>query len=77
MAADQEAKPIGVKTVIMLYLRILLPIILLYIFTVLVSVFSRSATPDLHAAVPLFMDLIKVIVGAAIGVFSVLLGRKR
>jgi hypothetical protein len=66
----------GVKKLVLLYLGILLPIVALYVFTILLSVYSSVPTPDLHATVPLFMDLIKIIVGAAIGAFSVLIGRK-
>lgn len=65
-----------IKNVVLLYLGILLPIVILYIFTVTASSIISAPTPDLHAAVPVFMDLIKVIVGAAIGAFSVLLGRR-
>jgi hypothetical protein len=67
---------VEIKKVILLYLGILLPIVVLYVFTVLTSTFSPAPTPDLHAAIPLFMDLIKIIVGAAIGAFSVSLGRR-
>jgi hypothetical protein len=65
-----------IRSVIFLYLGILLPIALLYVFTVIAPFFTSAPTPDLHAAVPVFMDLIKVIVGAAIGAFGVLLGTK-
>jgi hypothetical protein len=67
---------VQIKNVILLYLGILLPIVALYVFTVVTPLFSNAPMPDLHAAVPVFMDLIKVIVGAAIGAFSVLLGAK-
>ena len=59
-----------------LYLGILLPIALLYVFTVIAPFFNPAPMPDLHAAVPVFMDLIKVIVGAAIGAFGVLVGMR-
>jgi hypothetical protein len=77
VTTEKNEKSVDIKSVMMLYLGILLPIVLLYVFTILVSAFSTAATPDLHAAVPLFMDLIKVIVGAAIGAFSVLLGGRK
>lgn len=64
------------KTVLLLYLGILLPIVGLYIFTVVYSNSLQSPSPDLHAAVPVFMDLIKVIVGGAIGAFSASLGKQ-
>lgn len=65
-----------IKSVIFLYFGIIMPIVFLYMFTVTVPLFTSAPTPDLHAAVPVLMDLIKVIVGGAIGAFSVLLGKK-
>lgn len=65
-----------IQRLIGLYLGILLPIVALYIFTVVFSVYSPTATPELSAAIPIFMDLIKIIVGGAIGAFSVVIGNK-
>jgi len=65
-----------IKHVIFLYLGILLPIIFLYLFTALAPAFISAPVPDLHNATPVFAELIKVIVSAAIGAFSVFLGKK-
>ncbi|WFU70024.1 hypothetical protein [Bradyrhizobium sp. CB2312] len=65
-----------IKRVIGLYLGILLPILALYVFTVIFSVYAPTATPQLSAAIPVFMDLIKIIVGGAIGAFSVIIGHR-
>jgi hypothetical protein len=65
-----------IKRVIGLYLGILLPILALFIFTAIFSVYAPTAVPQLSAAIPVFMDLIKVIVGGAIGAFSVVIGNK-
>jgi hypothetical protein len=56
------------------YFGILFPIVALYVGTIWVSAVSAAPMPELHAAVPVLLDLIKVIVGGAIGAFSVRIG---
>lgn len=65
------------KRLVFTYLVILGPILFAYMFTVFVVAFSHAPLPDLHAAVPVFVDLMKVIVGAAIGAFSVAIGQTK
>lgn len=67
----------NVKKLAVGYLVIIAPILFAYLFTVGVTVASSSPLPDLHAAVPVFVDLMKVIVGAAIGAFSVSIGQTK
>ena len=67
----------NVKRLAVSYLVIIAPILFAYLFTICVTVFSSSPLPDLHAAVPVFVDLMKIIVGAAIGAFSVSIGQTK
>lgn len=63
------------RNVVFVYFAIMFPIILLYVFTVVFPAYSTSPMPDLHAAVPVLLDLIKIVVGGAIGAFSASLGK--
>jgi hypothetical protein len=53
-----------------LYIVLLLIISALYLFSASISAFAHAATPDIDKTIPIFSDLIKVIVGAAIGSIS-------
>lgn len=59
-----------VKKIATLYLIMLAPIAALYIFTLMYVSMSRFATPTLDNVPGVFLDLIKIIVGGAIGAFS-------
>ncbi|RUM13482.1 hypothetical protein EFD56_27910 [Rhizobium phaseoli] len=59
-----------VKQIATLYLIILAPIVALYIFTLLYVSMSSFPTPTVDNAPGFFLDLIKIIVGGAIGAFS-------
>lgn len=59
-----------VKKIATLYLIILAPIVSLYIFTLIFVSTSNFPTPTLDNAPSFFLDLIKIVVGAAIGAFS-------
>jgi len=58
------------KNVVLLYVVLLGIVAALYIFSVSISTFAHAATPDLDKTISIFSDLIKVIVGAAIGSIS-------
>jgi hypothetical protein len=49
---------------------LLLIISALYVFSASISTFAHAATPDIDKTISIFSDLIKVIVGAAIGSIS-------
>ena len=58
------------KSFVVLYVILLVTVSALYVFSVSISTFVHAATPDLDKTIPVFSDLIKVIVGAAIGSIS-------
>lgn len=60
----------SVKKIATLYLVLLAPIAALYIFTLMYVSMSRFPTPGLDNVPGFFLDLIKIIVGGAIGAFS-------
>jgi len=63
------------RVIIAYYLALLIVVGGLYIYTVQLSLNPAIPTRYLQDAIPVFMDLIKVIVGGAIGSFAALLGR--
>jgi hypothetical protein len=58
------------KMLVGVYLIVLAIVAGLYVFSAGVSAWSKMATPGLENAIPVFVDLIKVVVGAAIGAAS-------
>ena len=64
------------KTVVYIYLFVLVIVALLYAFTASISTFAQAPTAALEAAIPVFVDLLKVIAGAVIGSLSTALGKK-
>jgi hypothetical protein len=63
------------KMLVLIYLVALLTVAALYVFTASVSVLAKVPTPGLESAIPIFVDLLKVIVGAVIGSVSTALSR--
>ncbi len=52
------------------YLTLLVTVAVLYMFAVGVSALAHGPTPEVDRAITVLSDLIKVIVGAAIGAIS-------
>ena len=63
------------KSVVAFYGLTLVIIAALYVFTALFAAMSKTATPALEAAIPVFVDLLKVITGAAVGSLSTAFGK--
>jgi hypothetical protein len=63
--------------IVLVYVVVLLVVSALYVFTTTLATYSRVATPSLENAIPIFVDLLKVIVGAAIGSASTAIGRSQ
>ncbi|WP_457798908.1 hypothetical protein [Methylocystis sp. S23] len=64
------------KTVVYIYLMVLVIIAVLYALTAGISTFAQAPTAALEAAIPVFVDLLKVVTGAVIGSLSTALGKK-
>ena len=58
------------RSLVTLYVVLLVIVSALYVFSASISTFSHAATPDIDKTISIFSDLIKVIVGAAIGSIS-------
>jgi hypothetical protein len=58
------------RSMVTLYIVLLVIISALYVFSASIQTFAHAATPDIDKTIPIFSDLIKVIVGAAIGSIS-------
>jgi hypothetical protein len=63
--------------IVFVYVIVLLVVSALYVFSTILATYSRAATPSLENAIPIFVDLLKVIVGAAIGSASTAIGKLR
>ncbi|HXW71990.1 MAG TPA: hypothetical protein VEK34_11190 [Methylocella sp.] len=63
--------------IVLVYVIVLLVVSGLYVFTTTLATYSHVATPSLENAIPIFVDLLKVIVGAAIGSVSTAIGKLR
>jgi hypothetical protein len=72
---DTSEGAMTAKMLVSLYLVVLVTVAGLYVFTASFSVLAHVPTPGLESAIPVFVDLLKVIVGAAIGSFSTALGK--
>jgi hypothetical protein len=66
----REGIKMNVRSMVTLYMILLIIISALYVFSASISTFSHAATPDIDRTISIFSDLIKVIVGAAIGSIS-------
>jgi hypothetical protein len=63
------------RNAVTLYVILLVIVSVLYMFSVSISTFAKAATPDVNNTIPIFSDLIKVVVGAAIGSISTAFAR--
>jgi hypothetical protein len=73
----RERSPMTANKIVLVYGVVLLVVSALYVFTTTLATYSHVATPSLENAIPIFVDLLKVIVGAAIGSASTAIGKSR
>lgn len=68
---------ITARMILIVYVIVLVTVSALYVFTATFAATARAPTPGLENAIPVFVDLLKVIVGAVIGAVSTAIGISR